>query len=186
MERRDRTFMSKLNLKSLLIFFVVTVSALFAEAAPKVVLISLDGATPRLVQEFQQKGALSKTEGLGFLENKGLKAFLNVTITPSLTAPGHIAIATGSETPATDVSSNTFHLVASPLGSSISGFGAPVGGYSIDGPDIATIPTAELLWNPLRQQGKIVVAATWPAADGIDVRVPGLVNSPIIQSSNVR
>ncbi|MHC5828903.1 MAG: alkaline phosphatase family protein, partial [Nostoc sp.] len=81
---------------------------------------------------------------------------------------------------------NTFHLVASPFTSNISGFGAPIGVYSTFGSAASLQPTAEPLWVGLQQNGKKVVAATFPGADGGDVRVPGLANSPIIQSANRR
>ena len=100
-----------------------------ASAVPKVIVISLDGATPRLVDEQMQNGILSPTRGLGLLQSKGIRAIQNATISPSLTAPGHIAIATGSTAANNDVLSNTFHLVASPFTFNISGFAAPIGGY---------------------------------------------------------
>ena len=67
-----------------------------ALAAPKVVIISLDGATPRFVDQYLATGVLGPNEGLGLLKRVGIHAEQNVTISPSLTAPGHIAIATGS------------------------------------------------------------------------------------------
>src|SRR5262245_51982186 len=70
-----------------------------AAAGPKVIVISLDGATPRLVDQFMAEGALGPDRGLGRLQATGLRADRNVTISPSLTAPSHLAIATGS-TPA--------------------------------------------------------------------------------------
>ena len=72
---------------------VLTMPAL---TAPKVVLISLDGATPGNIEEFLEDGTLSKRRGLGLLIKHGVMAERNITVTPSLTAPGHIAIATGS------------------------------------------------------------------------------------------
>lgn len=74
--------------------FVSAVLAAVASAAPKVIVISLDGATPRLVDQYMANGALNPTQGLGLLQNKGIRAERNTTISPSLTAPGHIAIAT--------------------------------------------------------------------------------------------
>src|SRR5262245_52470733 len=155
-------------------------------AAPKFILISLDGATPRLVEQYLASGALPPNEGLGLLSAKGFKAQINETISPSLTAPGHIAIATGSKAAKNDVVANTFHLVASPFTFNISGFGAPIGGYCIDcgplgGPGETPLPTAEPLWLRLRLAGKKVVTATWPGGDGVDVRVPGASNNAIVQ-----
>src|SRR5262245_27490765 len=98
-------------------------------AEPRVVLISLDGATPRMVQEFMRDGTIPRNKGLGLLAQHGASAEFNMTVHPSLTAPSHIAIATGSSAARNDVVANTFHLVASPFNSNISGFGAAIGGY---------------------------------------------------------
>lgn len=157
-------------------------------ARPKVVLISLDGATPRLIDQYLASGVLSQNEGLGLLKNVGVSADRNLTITPSLTAPAHIAIATGSTAANNDINANSFHLVASPFNQNISGFGAPIGGYSFDihGPAESAEPTAEPIWISLRESGKKVVAATFPGADGVDVRIPGLPNSPIVQPASDR
>jgi hypothetical protein len=46
--------------------------------------------------------------------------------------------------------------------------------------------TAEPLWLGLRAARKTVVAATFPGADGLDVRVPGVPNSPIVQPAAER
>src|SRR5262245_49800010 len=160
-------------------------------AAPKLVLISLDGATPRLVEQYIASGALPPNEGLALLQAKGFKAQINETVSPSLTAVGHIAIATGSRAAKNDVVANTFHLVASPFNANISGFGAPIGGYCIDcgpmgGPGETPLPTAEPVWLRLRAAGKKVVTATWPGGDGVDVRVPGATNNAIVQAAAER
>ena len=86
----------------------------------------------------------------------GFFAEQNIVIAPSLTAASHMAIATGSTAARNDVVSNTFHLVASPFTSNISGFSAPIGGYSIDGPAESPNPTAFPIWHSLRAAGKIV------------------------------
>ena len=155
---------------------------------PKVILISLDGATPRLVNQYLESGVLKADEGLGLLASKGVSAKQNETITPSLTAPGHVAIATGSSAANNDINANSFHLVSSPFTQNISGFGAPIGGYSvsIDGPAESADPTAVPLWINLRNSGKTVVAATFPGADGVNVRIPGVANSPIVQPAGDR
>lgn len=161
-------------------------SATLGWAAPKVIVISLDGATPRILNQYLREGVLSRHRGIGLLAGRGIVADQNLTIAPSLTAPSHIAIATGSTASRNDILANTFHLVASPFTSNISGFGAPIGGYSIDGPAESTELTANPLWRVLRENGKIVVAATFPGADGLNVTVPGLNPSPIIQSAALR
>src|SRR5262245_36000618 len=124
------------------VWFVSAWLAAVASAAPKVIVISLDGATPRLVDQYMANGALSPTQGLGLLQNKGIRAERNTTISPSLTAPGHIAIATGSTAAHNDIVANTFHLVASPFTSNISGFAAPIGGYELTnhGPQESPMP----------------------------------------------
>ena len=143
---------------------------------PKVVLISLDGATLPLIEEFMRDGTIPHDRGLGLLKRKGLVAERNVTVNPSLTAPGHIAIATGSTAARNDVPANTFHLLASPFAMTISGFGAPIGGYTLTnhGPEESDSPTAEPLWLALRDARKRVATATWPGGDGVDVTVPGV------------
>ena len=165
-----------------------TLLAAVASAAPKVIVISLDGATPRLVDQFMASGALSPTQGLGLLQSKGVRAEQNTTIWPSLTAPGHIAIATGSSAAHNDIIANTFQLVASPFNTTISGFAAPIGGYELtsQGPVDSATPTAEPLWLALRAAGKTVVAATFPGADGLAITVPGLTPSPIVQPASER
>lgn len=127
-----------------------------ANAAPKVVLISLDGATPENIEKFLNQGSLSKNRGLGLLGKHGVMAKRNVTVTPSLTAPGHIAMATGSTAAKNDILANSFHLLASPFARNISGFSAPIGGYlfSPHGSGESPDPSAEPLWVALRAAGK--------------------------------
>jgi len=163
-------------------------AAAVVHAEPRVVLISLDGATPHLVDSFMRDGAIPKHRGLGLLARHGVVAERNITVNPSLTAPGHIAIATGSIASRNDIPANTFHLVASPFGSNISGFSAPIGGYSHHDPEEGHLhsPTAEPLWLALRAAGKRVATATFPGGDGLDIRIPGLSGSPIIQSAAKR
>src|SRR5262249_26462121 len=60
---------------------------LVPSTVPSVVLISLDGATPRLVDQYLASGALPSDQGLGLLKSVGIEASQNITITPSLTAP---------------------------------------------------------------------------------------------------
>jgi predicted AlkP superfamily pyrophosphatase or phosphodiesterase len=173
-------------LTSLLMVMVLTCSSAFADQAPKVVIISLDGATPRLIRAYQLLGLLPDDEGFGRLRRTGTIAQQNFTVTPSLTAVAHIALATGSNPAANDINSNTFHLVASPFTRTISGFGAPIGGYMFNPLGESPNPTARPLWHALRAAGKSVVTATWAGGDGVDVKVPGLQDSPIIQPSPLR
>jgi predicted AlkP superfamily pyrophosphatase or phosphodiesterase len=154
-----------------------------ALAAPKVVVISLDGATPRLVRELMRDGTIPHDQGLGIISRHGVVAERNITVNPSLTAVAHIAIATGSTAASNDIAANTFHLAASPFKTNISGFAAPIGGYSIHGPAESDAPTAEPLWVALRGAKRSVVTATFPGGDGLDVTVPGLPGNPVVQPS---
>jgi predicted AlkP superfamily pyrophosphatase or phosphodiesterase len=157
-----------------------------AFATPKVVIISLDGATPRLIKAYEDANQLPPGTGFELLKEKGTVALRNFTVTPSLTAVAHIAIATGSNPSPNDINSNTFHLVASPFTRTISGFGAPIGGYLFNPLGQDPDPTANPLWHAILPTGKTVATATWPGGDGVDVRVPGVQNSPIIQPSGLR
>src|SRR5882762_3160275 len=125
---------------------IASLASLPSSAAPRVVLISLDGGTPTLVRQFMRDGTIPRDKGLGLLARAGAVAERNITVNPSLTAPAHIAITTGSTAARNDIPSNTFHLAASPFVATISGFSAPIGGYSVHGPAEAEVPTAEPLW----------------------------------------
>jgi phosphodiesterase/alkaline phosphatase D-like protein/predicted AlkP superfamily pyrophosphatase or phosphodiesterase len=140
--------------------------------APKVVLISLDGATDSIVDKYLASGVLDAKTGLGLLKAKGVAATDNETITPSITAPSHIAIATGSTAVNNDINNNTFSLVANPFTFNTSGFAAPIGGYTyqfgID-PAETNTPSATPIWQTLQAAGKSVVSATFPGADGVNI-----------------
>jgi len=53
---------------------------------PQVVVISLDGAKPDLIESYLATGVLDKKTGLGRLRAHGVVAEQNVTVTPSVTA----------------------------------------------------------------------------------------------------
>src|SRR5262245_1754369 len=124
--------------------------------SPKVVLISLDGAKPDLIQEYLDRGVLPRNGGLAKV-SRGVIARQNVTTAPSLTAVAHVTIATGSTAVNNDIPANTFHAVAAPINTSISGFAAPIGGYQAHPLGPHSHPTAEPLWVRLRQAGRKVV-----------------------------
>jgi hypothetical protein len=138
---------------------------------PQVVVISLDGAQPDLVAHYLKTGVLDRKTGLGRLKARGVVADQNITVTPSVTAVAHVAIATSSTAPHNAIPLNTFHPVAAPIGSSISGFAAPIGGYQFSPLGSSPAPTAEPLWVQLRRAGKKVVTATWPGSDGADISI---------------
>jgi predicted AlkP superfamily pyrophosphatase or phosphodiesterase len=167
-------------------FLVVTTHAVIAQGSgvpkPKVILISLDGATPGLINDYLKTGILDSNTGLGLLKRRGIAAQRNVTCNPSLTAACHVSIGTGSTTVKTDVVSNSFHLVASPFARNVSGFAAPIGGYSVKPVGPAAPPLAEPIWVKLRQNGKKVVAATFPGADGAEITLAGA-GTPVLQAA---
>jgi hypothetical protein len=142
---------------------------------PRVVIISLDGARPALVEQYLKRGVIDDDTGLGRLRARGVSADQHVTVTPSVTAVAHIAIATGSGASRNNIPGNTFHPVAATIGTSLSGFGAPIGGYRISPLGISPSPTAEPLWVQLAKAGQTAVTATWPGGDGVDVRISGTV-----------
>jgi hypothetical protein len=148
-------------------------------SAPKIVLISLDGAKPDLIQTYLRTGVLPGG-GLGYLRRRGVYAQQNVTATPSLTAVSHLTIATGSTAVHTDTAANSFHLVAAPITTGVSGFASPIGGYDLSPLGPEADPTAEPMWVRLRAEGKHVVTATWPGADGADIAV----NGTLVQGAN--
>jgi hypothetical protein len=152
---------------------------------PKAILISLDGARPELIARYLREGVLDKRKGLGRLAKHGVSADENVTATPSVTAVAHIAIATGSTAVHNDISANTFHAVVQPINSSLSGFGAPIGGYNIGPLGAANPPTAEPLWLQLRNAGLKVVTATWPGGDGASISINGTLVQPAVPTRTV-
>ena len=87
--RRSRSLLN-LSLGCLLLALVAQVWA-----APKAVVISLDGCKPAIVQQLLASGALSPHQGIGLLFTRGAYANGSQTVSPSLTAPNHIALATG-------------------------------------------------------------------------------------------
>ena len=95
----------------------------------------------------------------------------------------HCHRASVSNAAANDIPGNAFRLQATPSTSTFtqSGFSAPIGGYQISPVAASPFVTALPLWSPLRAAGKTVVTATWPGGDGLNVTVPGLAGSPVIQ-----
>ncbi len=167
---------------------VLGVEALETRLTPAnpAILIAINGATPRLLDQYLATGALGQG-GLALLANQGLEARQNLTVTPSLTAPSLTAIATGSIAARNDVPADVFHLVSSPLASDVSGFAAPIGGYTPGAPPApAATPTAVPDWVTLRAAGKKVVSVSFPGADGADITVPGLATSTVVQPASAR
>ena len=189
-----RRLFLRLSALALVTFFFVnaihlaTAQGVIKPSRSQVVLISLDGATPRIIDDYLARGVLNRRTGLGLLQSRGVSAQRNITCNPSLTAACHTTLNSGSTVARHDVVANSFHLVASPFKQNVSGFAAPIGGYSIStsGATQAATPTAEPIWLKLRQNGKKVVAATFPGADGADIRLSSAAASPIVQPASLR
>src|SRR6267378_3481364 len=92
-------------LRAIVMFFLVAMFLIPAAwAAPKIIVISLDGGSSRIVDDFLVRGILPANRGLGLLRRKGFFAGRSIVTTPSLTAVSHLAMATGS----TAVRNDTF------------------------------------------------------------------------------
>src|SRR5262249_12030766 len=139
---------------------------------PQVVVISLDGAQPDLVEHYLRTGVLDRKTGLGRLKTRGVVADQNITVTPSVTAVAHIAIATGSTAAHNDIPLNTFHAVASPIGASLSGFAAPIGGYQLSPLRPSPAPTAGPPSGQPRRAGQKGVAAAGAGSGGAGLTLP--------------
>ena len=76
------------SLRSLFTLAIVTMLAAgcASRAGPKVVVISLDGAQPELIDQYLKNGVLRRDGGLARLAAHGVVAEQNITVTPSVTA----------------------------------------------------------------------------------------------------
>src|SRR5262245_8015488 len=99
--QKGRIAQSPFTIAAVVAIYAFAATLSFAES--RVVIISLDGATPGLVKEFINDGTIPSDRGFGLLVSKGTTALRNATANPSLTAPSHIAIATGSTAASNDV-----------------------------------------------------------------------------------
>ena len=122
-----------------------------AGPSPKVVVVSLDGAANWLVEEMLARGVLPPDGALARLARTGVRAEGMIPVTPSLTAPSHVAMFTGAYPERNGIVSNTFLAPGDPISHSTSGFEAPL--------------EAETLWQTARHQGKRVACVTAVAAD---------------------
>ena len=136
-------------------------------AAPRVVLISLDGATPRArATQFMRDGTLPARPRARAARARGRRRRSATSrSTRRSPRPAHIAIATGSTAARNDIPANTFHLVASPFTATISGFGAPIGGYTYHAPRTRGSPRADrraAVARAARRQARSVVDGHLP------------------------
>lgn len=118
--------------------------------APRVIVLSLDGAAAETLHRLWREGALTEGGFRQFFE-EGQVADKLVPVSPSLTAVNHISLATGFAPEATGIVGNRYHPAGTPFLDAVSGFDAPIG--------------TEALWEAARRQGKRVGIVTWPGAD---------------------
>jgi predicted AlkP superfamily pyrophosphatase or phosphodiesterase len=126
-------------------------------AAPsrRVILISLDGAGNRTLQDLHRQGLLNKG-GFERFFREGEVADALIPVDLTLTATNHISLATGFPPAATGIVGNEFYPEGSLSAETVSAFDAPIG--------------AETLWEAARRQGRQVGVLTWPGADARDAR----------------
>jgi hypothetical protein len=56
------------------LFLAVLLTAMPVMAGPRIIVISLDGATPRIVKDLLKSGALPSDSGIGLLKRRGVWA----------------------------------------------------------------------------------------------------------------
>ena len=118
------------------------------ETDRKVILISFDGMKNDYTQKYVKEGKLPHIKQL--LEN-GVSAKAAMTITPSLTAPAHAAMATGAKPHQTGIVSNQWHETNKTLKNENSGF-----------QEESQVPP---LWEETRKQGKTTATIIFPGAN---------------------
>lgn len=114
----------------------------------KVILISIDGMTNDFTKKYVKENKLPHIKQL---QDNGVLAKKPSTITPSLTAPSHAAIATGAKPNQTGIVSNHWHEPNTALDNEESGFQA----------EIQVAP----LWVEARKQGKTTATIAFPGAN---------------------
>lgn len=114
----------------------------------KVILISFDGMKNDYTNKYVNENKLPHIKQL---KDNGVSAKKPITITPSLTAPSHAAIATGTKPNQTGIVSNHFHKPNKALDNDESGFQVE-----------SEVPP---LWVEAREQGKTTATIAFPGAN---------------------
>jgi predicted AlkP superfamily pyrophosphatase or phosphodiesterase len=118
--------------------------------SPKVVMLSLDGASAAELHQLHEEGALT-AGGFDRFFREGQVADRLVPVNPTITAVNHISLATGYPPSLTGIVGNRFHPAGTPFLDSVSGFAAPI--------------ATETLWEAALRQGKRAGVLLWPGAD---------------------
>jgi predicted AlkP superfamily pyrophosphatase or phosphodiesterase len=124
-------------------------SAAFAEEHDnKVILLSVDGMRNDLTHQYMQEGALPHIQSIS---DSGITAEYSITVSPSLTAPSHAAMATGAVPSETGMVSNKWQNPDEPLASKENAFKE-----SLDTPP---------LWTEVQKNGKVAATVLFPGAN---------------------
>ncbi|WP_102273412.1 alkaline phosphatase family protein [Cytobacillus massiliigabonensis] len=118
------------------------------ETDRKVILVSFDGMKNDFTNKYVKENKLPHIKQL---RDNGVSAKKPSTITPSLTAPSHAAIATGAAPDQTGIVSNHWHEPNKTLDNDDSGF-----------QEKSQVPP---LWIEARKQGKITATIAFPGAN---------------------
>lgn len=118
------------------------------ESNRKIILISFDGMKNDYTKKYMRENKLPHIKKL---QENGVSAKDPITITPSLTAPSHAAIATGATPKQTGIVSNHWHEPNKALDTDDSGF--------------QTESQVPPLWTEARKQGKTTATIAFPGAN---------------------
>ncbi len=119
-----------------------------AESAGTISVISFDGMGYEDTQRYIHKGMM---KNLKEFSHQSAYASNFVTVTPSLTAPSHAAMATGAGPSQTGIVSNHFHSEGETVKNDQSGFSQTLGVTPI--------------WKEARNQGKVTATVAFPDSD---------------------
>ncbi|PIC64550.1 hypothetical protein CSV79_06225 [Sporosarcina sp. P13] len=115
------------------------------ESTGTISVVSFDGMGYMDTQRYKNKGVMKNLEEL---ERKSAYATNFITVTPSLTAPSHAAMATGAGPAKTGIVSNSFHSTGEKVKDDQSGFSQTLGVTPI--------------WKEARNQGKVTATVAFP------------------------
>ncbi|WP_139368069.1 nucleotide pyrophosphatase/phosphodiesterase family protein [Priestia abyssalis] len=118
------------------------------EEQQQVILISFDGMRNDLTKKYVNEGKLPHIQKV---MQSGVTAEYSTTISPSLTAPSHAAIATGTTPSKTGIVSNQWHEAGTSLGNLKDAFHAELG--------------VSPLWIEARKQGKKTATVAFAGAN---------------------
>lgn len=140
----------KMILYCIVIFISSTLGSSVYAVKPSgtISVVSFDGMGYVDTQRYKNKGMMPNLQAF---EKRAAQATDFVTVTPSLTAPSHAAMATGAGPARTGIVSNHFHSAGEKVKVGQSGFSQTLGVTPI--------------WKEARNQGKVTATIAFPASD---------------------